>query len=60
MPSASDEDAVADIMEQHDQFISSMQSRIAKLQVILNKLVFMLCGCFCCSLNTKMSTLLKF
>ncbi|KAK6253150.1 hypothetical protein QUC31_014870 [Theobroma cacao] len=34
MPSASDEDAVADIMEQHDQFISSMQSRIAKLQVV--------------------------
>ncbi|XVE93004.1 hypothetical protein REPUB_Repub01dG0152500 [Reevesia pubescens] len=34
MPSASDEDAVADVMEQHDQFISSMQSRFAKLQVV--------------------------
>ncbi|XVF44636.1 hypothetical protein PTKIN_Ptkin02bG0139800 [Pterospermum kingtungense] len=33
-PSASDEDVVADVMEQHDQFISSMQSRIAKLQVV--------------------------
>ncbi|XP_057962663.1 katanin p80 WD40 repeat-containing subunit B1 homolog KTN80.4 [Malania oleifera] len=28
------EDAVADIMDQHDQFISSMQSRFAKLQVV--------------------------
>ncbi|XVE66427.1 hypothetical protein DITRI_Ditri08aG0079500 [Diplodiscus trichospermus] len=34
MPSASDEDAVADVMEQHDQFIGSMQSRLAKLQVV--------------------------
>ena len=41
-PSASDEDVVADVMEQHDQFISSMQSRLAKLQVILNKLEIML------------------
>ncbi|XP_075635057.1 katanin p80 WD40 repeat-containing subunit B1 homolog KTN80.4 isoform X1 [Castanea sativa] len=32
--SASDEDAIADVMEQHDQFVSSMQSRSAKLQVI--------------------------
>ncbi|KAG4209009.1 hypothetical protein ERO13_A03G168450v2 [Gossypium hirsutum] len=34
MPSASDGDAVADLMEQHDQFISSMQSRLAKLQAV--------------------------
>ncbi|XWS63239.1 hypothetical protein CRYUN_Cryun06bG0078500 [Craigia yunnanensis] len=33
-PSASHEDVVADVMEQHDQFISSMQSRLAKLQVV--------------------------
>ncbi|KAJ6983814.1 katanin p80 WD40 repeat-containing subunit B1 [Populus alba x Populus x berolinensis] len=34
MVSASDEDAIADLMEQHDQFVSSMQSRSAKLQVV--------------------------
>ncbi|GMI74734.1 Katanin p80 subunit 3 [Hibiscus trionum] len=34
MPSASDEDAVADLLEQHDQFVSSMQSRLAKLQAV--------------------------
>ncbi|XP_022725167.1 katanin p80 WD40 repeat-containing subunit B1 homolog isoform X2 [Durio zibethinus] len=33
-PSASDEDVVVDVMEQHDQFVSSMQSRLAKLQVV--------------------------
>lgn len=32
--SVSDEDATADVMEQHSQFVSSMQSRLAKLQVI--------------------------
>ncbi|XP_015886848.2 katanin p80 WD40 repeat-containing subunit B1 homolog KTN80.4 isoform X3 [Ziziphus jujuba] len=32
--SASDEDAMADVMEQHNQFISSLQSRSAKLQII--------------------------
>ncbi|KAK9275625.1 hypothetical protein L1049_022892 [Liquidambar formosana] len=32
--SASDEDAIADITEQHDQFIGFMQSRLAKLQVV--------------------------
>ncbi|KAJ7954657.1 Katanin p80 WD40 repeat-containing subunit B1-like [Quillaja saponaria] len=32
MLSASDEDAIADVMEQHDQFLSSLQSRSAKLQ----------------------------
>ncbi|KAI4384317.1 hypothetical protein MLD38_002488 [Melastoma candidum] len=32
--SASDEDTVADVMEQHDQFVNSMQSRLAKLQVV--------------------------
>lgn len=37
--SASDEDAIADVMEQHDQFVSSMQSRSAKLQVILNEVM---------------------
>ncbi|MBA0705206.1 hypothetical protein Golax_017414, partial [Gossypium laxum] len=34
MPSTADEDAVADVMEHHDQFIGSMQSRLAKLQVV--------------------------
>ncbi|XP_038995936.1 katanin p80 WD40 repeat-containing subunit B1 homolog KTN80.4-like isoform X1 [Hibiscus syriacus] len=34
MPSASDEDAVADVIEQHDPFIGSMQSRLSKLQVV--------------------------
>ncbi|XP_022743815.1 katanin p80 WD40 repeat-containing subunit B1 homolog isoform X2 [Durio zibethinus] len=34
MPTASDEDAVADLMEQHRQFISSIQSRLTKLQVV--------------------------
>ncbi|CAL0318507.1 unnamed protein product [Lupinus luteus] len=33
--SASDEDSIADVMEQHDQFLSSMQGRIAKLKVVL-------------------------
>ncbi|CAE6091484.1 unnamed protein product [Arabidopsis arenosa] len=32
--SASEEDIVVDIMGQHDQFVSSMQSRLAKLQVV--------------------------
>ncbi|XP_023636011.1 katanin p80 WD40 repeat-containing subunit B1 homolog isoform X2 [Capsella rubella] len=32
--SDSEEDIVADIMGQHDQFVSSMQSRLAKLQVV--------------------------
>jgi hypothetical protein len=32
--SASEEDIVADIMGQHDQFVSSMHSRLAKLQVV--------------------------
>ncbi|KAJ6767459.1 KATANIN P80 SUBUNIT [Salix koriyanagi] len=32
--SACDEDVIADLMEQHDQFVSSMQSRSAKLQVV--------------------------
>lgn len=34
MVSASDDDGIADVMEQHDHFVSSMQSRSAKLQVI--------------------------
>ncbi|KAF5467573.1 hypothetical protein F2P56_011812 [Juglans regia] len=34
MVSASDDDGIADVMEQHDQFVSSMQSRSAKLQVV--------------------------
>ncbi|XVF67074.1 hypothetical protein PTKIN_Ptkin10aG0091600 [Pterospermum kingtungense] len=33
-PCASDEDAVADVMEKHDQFIGFMQSRLAKLQAV--------------------------
>ncbi|OIW01945.1 hypothetical protein TanjilG_25101 [Lupinus angustifolius] len=32
--SASNEDSIADVMEQHDQFLSSMQGRIAKLKVV--------------------------
>ncbi|KAK4348173.1 hypothetical protein RND71_034512 [Anisodus tanguticus] len=32
--SATDEDAIADLMEQHDQFVGSMQSRLGKLQVV--------------------------
>lgn len=32
--SVSDEDATADVMEQHSQFVSSMQSRLAKLQAV--------------------------
>ncbi|XP_047320142.1 katanin p80 WD40 repeat-containing subunit B1 homolog KTN80.4-like isoform X2 [Impatiens glandulifera] len=32
--SATDEDVVTDIVDQHDQFVSSMQSRLAKLQVV--------------------------
>lgn len=35
MEPATEEDAVADIMGQHDQFVSSMQSRLAKLQVAI-------------------------
>lgn len=35
--SASEEDIVSDIMGQHDQFFSSMQSRLAKLQVTRRK-----------------------
>ncbi|XP_059656196.1 katanin p80 WD40 repeat-containing subunit B1 homolog KTN80.4-like [Cornus florida] len=34
MVSASDEDAISYIMEQHDQFVGSMQSRLAKLQIV--------------------------
>jgi katanin p80 WD40 repeat-containing subunit B1 len=33
--SASDEDSIADVMEQHDEFISSMQNRSAKLKVLI-------------------------
>ena len=36
---ASDEDVIADIIEQHNQFLSSMQSRSAKLQVISTEAV---------------------
>ncbi|XP_068639266.1 katanin p80 WD40 repeat-containing subunit B1 homolog KTN80.4-like isoform X2 [Aristolochia californica] len=32
--SAGDEDATTDLMEQHDQFVASMQSRLTKLQVV--------------------------
>lgn len=31
--SASDEDTIADLIEQHDQFVGSMKSRLGKLQV---------------------------
>lgn len=33
--SASDEDSIADLMEQHDEFISSMQNRSSKLKVLM-------------------------
>lgn len=33
---ASDEDAVAEVMESHEQFVSSMYARLAKLQVCLS------------------------
>lgn len=32
--SADDEDIIADLMEQHKEFVGSMQSRLAKLQVV--------------------------
>ena len=32
--SASDEDTIADLLEQHHQFMNSAQSRLTKLQVI--------------------------
>ncbi|KAJ8562926.1 hypothetical protein K7X08_031378 [Anisodus acutangulus] len=31
---ATEEDTIADLMEQHNQFVGSMQSRLAKLQVV--------------------------
>lgn len=31
---SNDEDAIADIIEQHDQFVGSMQTRFAKLQIV--------------------------
>ncbi|XP_057773698.1 katanin p80 WD40 repeat-containing subunit B1 homolog KTN80.4-like isoform X1 [Salvia miltiorrhiza] len=34
--SASEEDTIADLIEQHDQFVGSMRSRLGKLQVVLN------------------------
>lgn len=40
--SASEEDIAADILGQHDQFVSSMQSRFAKLQVTQRKYKIML------------------
>lgn len=33
--SADDEDIIADLMEQHNEFVGSMQSRLAKLQVAI-------------------------
>jgi len=33
--SATDEDSIADVMEQHDEFLSSMMARSAKLQVLM-------------------------
>ncbi|KEH24722.1 putative transcription factor WD40-like family [Medicago truncatula] len=35
--SASDEDSIADLMEQHDEFISSMQNRSSKLKVVFRR-----------------------
>lgn len=40
--SASEDDIVADIMGQHDQFFSSMHSRLAKLQVTRRKIQIMI------------------
>ncbi|XP_042025577.1 katanin p80 WD40 repeat-containing subunit B1 homolog KTN80.4-like isoform X2 [Salvia splendens] len=34
--SASDEDTIADLVHQHDQFVGSMRSRLGKLQIVLN------------------------
>lgn len=34
MVSASDEDAIADLIEPHEQFLNAAQSRLTKLQVI--------------------------
>jgi len=33
--SDTDEDSIADVMEQHDEFLSSMMARSAKLQVLM-------------------------
>lgn len=33
--SATDEDSIADVMEQHDEFLSSIMARSAKLQVLM-------------------------
>lgn len=38
---ASDEDATADVMETHDQFVSCMQSRLAKLQVFFYRVILL-------------------
>lgn len=46
--SASDEDAIADLLEKHDQFVSSMQSRSAKLQVIF--IDFEMLKILCCAI----------
>ncbi|XP_057478052.1 katanin p80 WD40 repeat-containing subunit B1 homolog KTN80.3-like isoform X1 [Actinidia eriantha] len=34
MVSASDKDVIVDVMEQHDQFVGSLQSRLGKLQIV--------------------------
>ncbi|XP_047965874.1 katanin p80 WD40 repeat-containing subunit B1 homolog KTN80.4-like [Salvia hispanica] len=34
--SATDEDTIADLVQQHDQFVGSMRSRLGKLQIVLN------------------------
>lgn len=40
---ASDEDVIKDIMEQHGQFVGSIQSRLSKLQVIhSDKVLFLI------------------
>lgn len=41
----SEDDAIVDIMGRHDQFVSSMQTRLAKLQVT-NVLLVILFGSF--------------
>ena len=45
---ASDEDAITDIMEQHGQFVGSIQSRLSKLQVIYDEKVESACGLWEC------------
>lgn len=53
--SASEDDVIADLVEHHDQIISSLRSRLAKLQVslvvivvIYNYIIIFLIKGWCC------------